>query len=204
LILFNPFNPSSNFWQNMSSVIELFYYSHFLNVYKSFQVIFPPINMDAELGQSWDNYFNRILEHFEKVWPVRLQTVESFEDRVEAAAVTAWSNGSSMCPFVTGDVAYSTLNDIYFSLRKQLYQYSNRTTFTKEECEVLLSLLCSETVVAKARRRPAQILNAQLKEGLSRIPIFPIAELQEAAKKCANAVASSSLSEVKPDDHSHT
>jgi hypothetical protein len=98
-----------------------------------------------------------------------------------------------MCLFVAGDVAYATLQDIYFSLRKQLYQHGKRATFTKEECGVLLSTLCSETVVARDRRQPAQVLNAQLKEALGRIRLLPIAALQEAAKKCANAVGSPTL-----------
>jgi hypothetical protein len=160
------------------------------------------MDIDVEFAQSWDDYFDRVIEHFEKLspcvprQPVRPQAIESFQDRVEAAAVNAWSNGGPMSLFVAGDVAYATLQDIYFSLRRQLFQHGKRATFTKEECGVLLSALCSETVVARDRRQPAQLLNAQLKEALGRIPIFPISTLQEAAKKCATAVGSPALHDV--------
>jgi predicted HD phosphohydrolase len=161
------------------------------------------MDMNTEFAQSWDEYFDRVRDQFQKAWP-RLShestpshATLSFQDRVDAAAAMAWSDGSNKRLFVAGDKSYTALQDIYFSLRKQLYQRGTRKTFTKEECGVLLNALCSETVLARNHRQPAQVLNAQLQESLARTDGFSIEELREAAKKCANVVGSQDLHEAE-------
>jgi hypothetical protein len=159
---------------------------------------FVPMDMNAEFAKSWEEYFDRACNNFQKSWPrfshkTSPQAMGSFQDRVEAAAINAWSNENNRSVFIAGDMAYAALRGMYFSLRKQLYQRGTRKTFTKEECIVLLNALCSETVVARTHRQPAQALNAQLKEALARAKGFQIEALRDAAKRCANAVGSQSL-----------
>jgi hypothetical protein len=112
------------------------------------------------------------------------------EDRINIAAVSAWSHIRDSAGLVLGGMAYDNLKDLYFRLRRHLHQHGKRTSFTKEECANLLLILSSEAMPARERRQPAQQLNTHLKAVLAKSPYFRLSELQEAAKKCATMVAS--------------
>jgi hypothetical protein len=118
------------------------------------------------------------------------------EEHINAVAISAWSHIGNSTEIVLGGVAYDVLKDLYFRLRRHRYQHGKRTTFTKEECAVLLFILSSEATPPRGRRQPAQQLSAHLKAVLAEIPSFRLTELQEAAKKCALIVQNSANSDV--------
>jgi hypothetical protein len=117
------------------------------------------------------------------------------EEHINAVAISAWSHTGNSTEIVLGGVAYDLLKDLYFRLRCHRYQHGKRTTFTKEECAVLLFILSSEATSPRGRRQPAQQLNAYLKAVLAETPSFRLTELQEAAKKCALIVQNNANSD---------
>jgi hypothetical protein len=160
------------------------------------------IAFDHEFPIPWnddddrDDSLSEMSEHWSSAVSTTIAPPLNAEERISTAAISAWSHSRHSTGIVLGGVAYDVLKDLYFRLRRQLYQHGKRTTFTKEECAVLLFILSSEAMPARGRRQPAQQLNTHLKAVLAEIPSFSLAELQEAAKKCATMVQNSANCDV--------
>jgi hypothetical protein len=147
----------------------------------------------ADLGQdvplSWYEFVDRdfaFLDAWER--PTPPPPPETMSDRIECAAATAWSKFADASAVVAGSAAFETIHELYFTLRKALFQYARRNSFTKEECAVLLGMLSSEAIPSRGHRQPTLALIAQLKEALARVPLFQRATLQEAVRRCAHEV----------------
>jgi hypothetical protein len=121
---------------------------------------------------------------------------ERFEDRVDAAALAAWSDFRHFSGTVPGETAYDTIANLYFTLRRRLFQHAKRIGFTKGECGLFMDSLAARPIAARGHRQSAQLLNTQLKEALTDVPAFQIGCLQEAVKKVAVAIGASPRKDV--------
>jgi hypothetical protein len=155
------------------------------------------IDFESDLVQFWEGDAGRDIffpDAGERSWAredlprVPLSREECPEERVEAAALSAWTGCANCGGIIAGEFAYDTVKELYFALHRRLFPHSKRGMFTKDECALLLDLLVARTVAGRGRRQPAQALNIQLKVALSCVTFFHIGCLQEAAKKCAVAV----------------
>jgi hypothetical protein len=114
----------------------------------------------------------------------RSPTTHSFKERIDEAALAAWSGFDNPSAVVLGENAYTTCKELYFTLQRRLYQNSKRANFTKEECIVLSSLFGFRAFPVRYARQPAGVVNAQLKASFAQIPELSLASIKEAVKKC--------------------
>lgn len=116
---------------------------------------------------------------------ILIVSTECWQDIIDSSAASAWSDFPSIAGPLSGNAAFNTIYQLYFTLLKKLLPYSKRTLFTKQECMVLLSELSAAPIAARGSRKSAKALNEQLSERMAKAPAFQHAELQAMAKRCA-------------------